>query len=159
MEIWKWLDSSGWTAALVQADIATPGKADSFLKASHVSRTRHAHQVTAAALYTMLQKAYSSYCEEHNDHAGNCDKWRQLKEDKNPQFKFWSLTLEIQLSVLVVVRSLIKRRGLLHQALQKIAPLMFALDHHLITIIMLAGCLCIYVTWYSCWVQEGQICG
>ena len=27
----KWLDSSGWTAALVQDDIATPGKADSFL--------------------------------------------------------------------------------------------------------------------------------
>ena len=56
----KWLDSSGWTAALVQAYIATPGKADSFLKVSHVSRTRHAHQVTAAALYTLLQKAYSS---------------------------------------------------------------------------------------------------
>ena len=33
----KWLDNSGWTAALVQDDIATPGKADSFLKASHVS--------------------------------------------------------------------------------------------------------------------------
>ena len=48
----KWLDSSGWTSALVQADIAT-GKADSFLKASHVSRTRHAQKVTAAALYAI----------------------------------------------------------------------------------------------------------
>ena len=54
----KWLESSEWTAAFVQADITTPGKADSFLKASHVSRTRHTHQVTAAALYTLLQKAF-----------------------------------------------------------------------------------------------------
>ena len=62
MKAWKalgkWLDSSEWTAALVQADIATHGKADFFLKTSHVSRTRHAHQVTAAALYTLLLKDY-----------------------------------------------------------------------------------------------------
>ena len=65
----KWLDSSGWTTALVQADITSPGKVCSFLKASHVSGTRHAHQVTAAAQYILLQKAYSSYVEEHNNHA------------------------------------------------------------------------------------------
>ena len=73
---------------------------------------------------------HHNYVEEHNDHAGNFDEWRQLKEDENPQFKFWSLTFEIQLSVLVLVRSL--REGDFHlyiQVLQKIAPLMFALDH------------------------------
>ena len=52
----KWLDSSKRTAALVQDDIATPGEADYFLKASHVSRTRHAYQVTAATLYTLILK-------------------------------------------------------------------------------------------------------
>ena len=81
-------------------------------------------------LYTLLQKAFSSYVEEHNDHAGNFDKWRQLKEDENTQFKFLSLTLEIQLSVFVFARSL--RGGDFHmyiQALQKIATLVFALDH------------------------------
>ena len=115
MTVWealgKWLASSGWTAALVQADIAAPGKADSFSKPSHVSETRHVHQATAAALYTLLQKAYLSYVEEHNDHAGNFDEWSQLKEDENPQFKFWSLKLGIQLSFLVC-RQIIKRRGL-----------------------------------------------
>ena len=122
----KLLDSTGRTAALVQADIATPGKADSLLKVLYVSRT----QVIAAALYTLLQNFYSSYVEEHNDHAGNFDKWRQLKEDENPQFKFWILTLEIQLSVLVFVRSLRERYFYLCiQALQKVAPWMFALDH------------------------------
>ena len=71
----------------------------------------HVLQVTAAALYTLLQKAYSSYVEEHKDHACNFDEWSQLKEDENPQFKFWSLPLEIQLSF-VVCRQIIKRRGL-----------------------------------------------
>ena len=41
----KWLDDSGWSIALVQAGIATTGTADSFHKASHITRTRHAHQV------------------------------------------------------------------------------------------------------------------
>lgn len=40
------LEGSGWTGALVKADVASPGKADSFLKASHVTRTRRAHQVS-----------------------------------------------------------------------------------------------------------------
>ena len=38
-----WLQGSGWVQALVQAETAT---ADSFLRASHVSRNRRAHQVT-----------------------------------------------------------------------------------------------------------------
>ena len=73
---------------------------------------------------------HHNYVEEHNDLADNFDEWRQLREDENPQFKFWSLTLEIQLSVFVFVRSL--REGDFHlyiQVLQKIATLMFALDH------------------------------
>lgn len=56
--IGDWLEGSGWTRAITQADIATAGKADSFLKASHVSRTRHAHQVTACSLYILMHKAY-----------------------------------------------------------------------------------------------------
>ena len=72
----------------------------------------------------------SSYVIEHNDLADNFDEWRQLKEDENPQFRFRSLTLEIQLSVLVFVRSLREEDFHLYiQVLQNIAPLMFALDH------------------------------
>ena len=43
-----WLEGSGWTNALVQADIAGSGTANSFIHASHVTKTCHAHQVTAA---------------------------------------------------------------------------------------------------------------
>ena len=41
------LESGGWTGALIQANLATHGTAYSFLKASHVTRTRRAHQITA----------------------------------------------------------------------------------------------------------------
>jgi len=35
-----WLDGSGWVQALVQAEITTPGTAESFLRASHVTTQR-----------------------------------------------------------------------------------------------------------------------
>lgn len=35
------LDRSGWTAALTEAEVASSGVADSFLKASHLKRTRY----------------------------------------------------------------------------------------------------------------------
>ena len=56
-----WLQGSGWTQALVQAEIATAGKADSLLKVAHVGRTRHAHQVTDAALHILQHKAHDKY--------------------------------------------------------------------------------------------------
>ena len=51
-------EESGWTNALVQGEVTTPGIADSFLKATHASRTGHAHQVTAAALDIQMHKAH-----------------------------------------------------------------------------------------------------
>lgn len=35
------LDSSGWTRALTEAGVASPGTADSYLRASHITRTRY----------------------------------------------------------------------------------------------------------------------
>ena len=43
----NWVEDSGWTSDLTQAKIASSGTADSFISASHVTKTRHAHQVTA----------------------------------------------------------------------------------------------------------------
>jgi hypothetical protein len=48
-----WLDGSGWSTALMNSDITTPGKAESFLSGSQVTRTRYVHQVTAAALHLL----------------------------------------------------------------------------------------------------------
>ena len=57
-----WLKGSGWVQALVQAEIATTGTADSYLRAVHVTRTRRTHQVTLAALYILKHRTYASYC-------------------------------------------------------------------------------------------------
>ena len=41
------LEDSGWTSAIVEAGLASPGTAESFLTASSVTKTRQAHQITA----------------------------------------------------------------------------------------------------------------
>ena len=56
--IGDWLWGNGWAQALVQAEIATAGTADSFYRASHVMRTRRAHQITAAALHILKHQVY-----------------------------------------------------------------------------------------------------
>ena len=47
------LENTGWTAALEECQIASPGTAESFLKVAHVKKTLHAHHVTACALYAL----------------------------------------------------------------------------------------------------------
>ena len=59
--IGNWLDESGWTTAIFNAGIATSGVADSLLKAAHVTRTRHAHQITAVSLSILQHDAYERY--------------------------------------------------------------------------------------------------
>ena len=51
-----WLEGSGWTEVITKANISTSGVADSMLEASQVTRTRHAHQFTCCALYSLLHK-------------------------------------------------------------------------------------------------------
>ena len=42
----KILNGSGWTEILTEAEIATSGTVDSFLKSSHITQTQHVHQIT-----------------------------------------------------------------------------------------------------------------
>ena len=44
------LEQSGWTTPLAGAGLASAGVADSYIHASHLTRTRHAHQVTLLSL-------------------------------------------------------------------------------------------------------------
>lgn len=104
-----WLEDSGWTNALVQAEIASPGTADSFIYASHVTKTRHAHQVTAASLYKLLHQAYNEHC---------------TSEAVPPTFEGWCLQ---QVSE---IRSLWEGNFQLYvETLTQLLPWMFALDH------------------------------
>jgi len=62
------------------AEITSVGTADSFLQASHVSQTRRAHQVTAvAALSTLQRRAYDHHLElsDECDEELEFDDWCQ----------------------------------------------------------------------------------
>lgn len=64
------LRGSGWTSALTEAGVASPGTAESFLSASSITRTCQAHQMTAVSLYRLMKRAYTDYC---NDEVENSD--------------------------------------------------------------------------------------
>jgi len=63
--IGDWLDGSGWISALVNAGITSTGRGEAMLHASHVIRSRHAHQVTAASLFILQQRAHSEYVSKY----------------------------------------------------------------------------------------------
>ena len=128
----RWLEGSGWTAALSEANVTSTGTADSFLKATSVTRTRRAHQVTTSNLYVLLTKAYMSYKEglESEAEVGSFNDWCLKKVAAVPQFHFWYLTLQLELLLLVFVRSLGEANFELYiNAVSKIVPWFFGLHH------------------------------
>ena len=125
----KCLDGSGGTDVLADAGVATPEVSDSFVSASHLTRTRRAHQVTAAALFVLKQKAYAKCVESSQERPKEIKVWRKEIE-KSPQFLYWSRVLDLEGLSLQFVRSL--REGnfdMYVTTLVEIAPWMFALDH------------------------------
>ena len=125
----NWLDGSGWSSALVQADIASPGTADSFIKVSHVTRTRHAHQVTAATLYALLKAAYDEYTSESGSEI-QLEQWCLEQAKQSLMFNYWLKSLSLEILLLLYIRSIREGNFQLYiEALSKIVPWMFALDH------------------------------
>ena len=125
----KWLDGSGWTDVLADAGVATPGVSDSLVSASHLTRTRRAHQVTAAALSVLKQKAYAKCVDSSQERPREFEVWRKEMQ-KNRQFLYWSRVQDLEGLSLQFVRSL--REGnfdMYVTTLVEIAPWMFALDH------------------------------
>ena len=122
-----WLEDSGWTNVLVQADIATSGTANSFIQATHVTKTRHAHQVTAASLYTLLQKAYFEDRASDEDDASTSDntcfeEWCIQRAKESVHFDFWYKTLQLELLVLRYIRSI--REGNFQLYLESLTQIM-----------------------------------
>ena len=114
-----WLEDTGWVEALVQAKVASAGTADSFLKAFHITRTRHAHQVTASSMYILLNRSYAHYQESLEPECRNV-----------PQFYFWHTALQLELLVFTFVRSLcVAHFALYVGCLTKLTTLFFRLDH------------------------------
>ncbi|KAK3910810.1 putative 1-aminocyclopropane-1-carboxylate oxidase [Frankliniella fusca] len=124
-----WLDGSGWVHTLVEAEVTTTGRAESMLTVSHVARTRYCHEVTAATLYSLQRKAYDSFMGDTDDPA-TFEQWREEKCKSTPQFKYWDLTLRLQLILLQFVRAERTANFQLYiESLSMMAPWFFALDH------------------------------
>ena len=126
------MDCSGGTAALVLAGITSSGTADSFIKVSHVTKTRHSHQVTAASLHTLLHPAYTEYNTSATavESALSFEQWCQVSAQQSVQFDYWLKTLSLEIIMLLFIRSI--REGnfqLYMESLTAIVPWMFALDH------------------------------
>ena len=104
------------------------GTAESYLSASSVTRTRQAHQITACSLYKLMKKAYHDYCSEES---GISDKtfedWCEQRRKESPQFQFWYLVLDMELTIFTLIRSF--REGdfnLYRKALSELVPYFFA---------------------------------
>ena len=71
------LKGSGWTGTIAEADVTTPGTAESFLSVSSLTKTRHMHQVTASCLYMLLKEAYEYSTTEESEKALSFEEWRE----------------------------------------------------------------------------------
>ena len=103
-----WLEGSGWTTVLADANVATTGTAESFIKVSSVTRSRRAHQVTACSLFILLQKAYTKYKDGvvNKDDIISFESWCAWQVSATPQFQYWYTALQLELLLLVFLKSL-----------------------------------------------------
>ena len=104
MAIWNtigdFLQDSGWTAALCEAEIASSGTAESFLKSSHLTRTRHGHQVTALALSQLQYEAWKSMTSEEGFHD-----WKKRMVSSSPSFQYWNIVLDFEILAFTFIRA------------------------------------------------------
>ena len=86
-----WLNGSGWVAVMTTANVTTEGRADALQKGSYTSRAQWAHQVTAAAVYILQKRAYTTYQEDSTTtDMLTFDDWRQQMNEAHPQFAYWN---------------------------------------------------------------------
>jgi hypothetical protein len=117
---------------MTTANVTTEGRADSLQKRSRTSRAQWAHQVTAAALFSLQKKAYTAY----QDNTPALDilpfpVWCEEMESNHPQFCYWNTVLLMELIFLQFLKSQREANFELYvEALGMIIPWMFAMDHY-----------------------------
>ena len=98
------LEDSGWTTAFAEAGIASSGTAE-FLKVTHLTRTRHAHQVTVLALHKLQREAFLQspgpvYDKEY------FEQWKTSSSEKSLTFHFWEMIRRLEALILIFIGSL-----------------------------------------------------
>ena len=116
----------------MQANIASSGTADSFLKAYHVTHTQQAHQVTASSLYLYLEMAYTEYRKnvKQGSRVMSLEDWQTERAAACPHFGFWLIILQLEFNVMIYVKAICEGDFQLYiEAATRIVPWFFALDH------------------------------
>ena len=113
--------------------MAPLGKAQSFIGVHHICRTRYIHQVSVAALYSLLTKAYESHVHQAVIHMGAALPFQiwlaKLRKDQ-PQAEYWFKAMELDLLILEFVKSCRQADFNLYiETLNSLMPWVFALDH------------------------------
>ena len=125
----NWLDGSGWTSVKVYSGVSSAGVADSFIKASHLTRTRRAHQIAAASLHILQHNVHRKYQADSVEPLGFTD-WKNKMSSEHPQFLYRRRGLELKLCMLHLVRSMREANFKNYiNSLAQIVPWMFSLDH------------------------------
>ena len=132
MALWNtigdFLDCSGWTTALCEADIATSGVADSLLKVSHLTRTRRSHQITALFLSKLQHDAWMHFKATNKELT--FEQWKEEMISKSPTFHYWDLVCEFEILVIIFIRAhRTNDFNLYVESLEVLVPWFFALDH------------------------------
>ena len=97
-----------------------------------MTKTRHAHQVTAASIHILLHRAYAEYKSEVTAETDvlSLEQWYEMRPLKSVHFDYWLKTLSLEIIMLLYIRSLREGNFQLYlESLTKIVPWMFALDH------------------------------
>ena len=71
-----------------------------------MTRIRYAHQVTAIALLLLHQEAYITYVSTNPTEKMDFQAWCTKQSKNYPQFQYWSHTSELEVIVLLFVRSI-----------------------------------------------------
>ena len=102
--IGTWLAGSGWVEVLSQAEFTAARRVESLINCAHITRTKYAHQVTAASLFIFQKNAYRKYIEsvEQGEEADSSSTWRSKKETTIPQLKYRNITLQFGLLILTL---------------------------------------------------------
>ena len=86
----------------------TQGVAGSFITASHLTRTRCAHQVTTASLHILQQKADQEYSSTVTVSDGpevkSFDEWKEEMSNRFPLFLYWGHVFDLEICCLQVAR-------------------------------------------------------
>ena len=96
----KLLDQSGWTDALVEANVITSGRAQGVLHCSHVTRTRRMHTIFLAVLTKLMGIAFVNA-----ESTLPYSEWKEKRCQESPTFLYWNLIRHIEILILMFVRS------------------------------------------------------